>query len=500
MRGQRTLGVASLGLVAVLLIPLQAPAQWPALTKRSIGAADTLPGIWREAGNPAGLVDAGLPGVGRFTTALGSESGTLRRPQDPEKGRVLRFGVEGDGARPGAAAAGRFVYGREDSRAVRWSAVSDPYAGSPYIWADSAGGDWLSDRVEIHGAAAMLTPRAPLKVGLRLDYAVAQGARRNDPRPLFRRRDLRIAPGVALRLAEHHSIGAHLAVRWGREENEFGYFADRDPFLFRLRGYGLFDVAQLVQGERTVLDNEFGGGLQYSGWQGQWQWSAALDAATTVDSAQEGIASPRFGGRYRWERAGLGLALRRRGVGRGAEARFQAQVREGQGTDPIFLAQNTSDADRSAVLRLSGWRERGAGERPIEASLDLGLRTLEREDIATLTRWDVTAWGITGALATRRSRSAGGAILAAAHAGYTATLRNYFEALRPTALTPVLTEPEFRYYAADRLYLSAMLGGERALTAGTTARLLIRGSTVKAPALPGPARRNTLEINLEMIR
>jgi hypothetical protein len=490
----------ALALAAALLAPPVASAQVPALTERGVWAADTLPGLWREGGNPAGLAGAGLPGIGRFTAALGGESGALRRPQDAEGRRALRFGVEGDRARPGAATAGRLVYGREAARAVRWSAVADPYAGSPYIWADSAGGDWTRDRVEIQGAAATLTPLAPLTVGLRLDYAVAQGARQNDPRPLFRRRDLRLTPGVALRLAEHHTIGAHLALGRGREENEVGYFADRDPYLFRLRGYGLYDVTQLVQGERTVLDHELGGGLQYAGERGRWRWSAALDAAVAVDSAVEGVASPRFGGRYRREGAGLGLALRRRGVGRVAEARFEARVLEGRGTDPVFLAQNTTDAERSAVLRLSGWRERGAGERPLEASLDLGVHTLEREDIATRTRWDITTLGITSALGARRPRAGGGALLAAARAGYGAALRSHFEALRPTALTPILTEPEFRYHAADRFHLSLALGGERPLGARTTARLLVRGSTERAPELPGREGRHTLDISLEMIR
>lgn len=467
-----------------------------------------LPGIWREGRNPAGLEASGLQETGWFRVDLGGEGGSWRRARDPRAIRRLRLETGGDRALGPWRTEGRLSFTQASHEGIRWSSVAAPYAGTPYVWADSTGGDWLRSDVVLGGwvghrrgggsrAGGVERPGeedesshdSALRFGIGFEAAWGQGARRSDPRPLYRIRDLRLLPGVAWEGAAG-TLGLALEITGVLEEGEIGFFAGDDPFVYRQRGFGTFDRTQLVRAVRTREGLRTGLGVQGMRTVSSGTLVAAGWFVIHEDSIRQGIANPVPGGRFRRGEASFRGTLETPG---GASMALAAYSTRGEGTDPVFQAINVEIQSRSVEAEGSiPWR----GD--VVPHARMGLRQEMREDLAAGTRWSAlrahleagVEGGTTGPGAGARQRSLssdvrglrdpsertadgprpGHAWQWSVRGGLAIPVRDSFEADRPTLLTSRVVQPDF-HHARDAI---GWLGGAVSLE-GRSGRLTLRG-------------------------
>ncbi|HYW30112.1 MAG TPA: hypothetical protein VE869_01315 [Gemmatimonas sp.] len=444
-------------------------------------ARDTLPSVGRVLRQPGGIGDALPVRLQGIALTASTSGGTLRRPQQPARADVGEFRAEG--ARRGAwrtAGGARYRRGREAD--VAWRNGSDAYLGNAYLWADSVGGDYRRDELALDGGVE--TPSwHGLRAALGLDWGLGQGARRNDPRPLFRRRVAELAPALTLSRGAH-TVAAGAIVGWQREDLEIGGGSSTEfPVLFRLRGIGTFDRTQLISGQRSVLGSVMGG-------QGAWawggtRWALAFGGAVRVerDSVRDGIATPTDGGATRRLRTDWRLLARRTGARGGVEVDANAAREEGRGRDPVFAAINAIDEGRRESVHLAWWHG-GAGARPLDArwrlDLTLSAHTLSREDIAAETAFDAATRSIMLG-GTRRVAFGGGALTVSGAGILTAPENSALTIARPSRITSILARDDHTVLTARQRGMQGVLTWERRLGAEAMGRIRVDGIMLTTP-------------------
>ncbi|TVR63556.1 MAG: hypothetical protein EA422_09065 [Gemmatimonadales bacterium] len=424
----------------------------------------SFPGPWAQGGNPAGLATADLPGGERFQAVWGHVDGAYRHPQSPRSSQGLHLGMEGSRSEGPErwTLYGAFHYGLRWDQDQLWSAVDDPQGPTPYVWADSTGGAWDRTRAMVHGAVG--SPR--LGGGWRLGGAVhgswGQGARENDPRPLVRTRDLWFTPGVSREWgppdAPRVTLAGHLRVGLLLEESDIGGFASRDPFVYRLRGYGTFDRTQLVRAEREQTGRHLGAGIQVGRSQGQMPWAVGVEVGLVSDSTRQGIATPEFAGGTEAQMLTVHMARGGRvGDGPSSQVAGELHLARLQGEDPVFRAVNVWTDRVSGGIRWSG-EAPVVGPRLRQAGASVGLASHvaaggewdRREDRAAATELEVgAAWvGLGVALVGGGGGSAAspgahfpGPWGAGAEVGRRQVLHDRMEVGRPTLMTQLLVTP-----------------------------------------------------------
>lgn len=417
-------------------------------TARAQTLGDTLPGAWREGGNAAGLGTAGLRGEGRIRFFGGTGGGDYRRPQSPERTGLAGFTAQADRAAGGWTMLGAFAYTRRADHGVRWSNVADPYAGSPYVWADSTGGTWHRDDVRLRAALGSPRRAGRLAAGLALEYEVGQGARQNDPAPLFRRRVMSIVSGVAWTIAPRHTVGVTGTAEWAREDGEVGFGSAQDPFVYHLRGLGTFDRTQLLAAARVSVGRRLGGGVQYQGDAGPWRLGAAIDGSASRDSVRDGVATPTFGGSWTQTRGGFRGSARRAADGVSMELRASADVDRGRGTDPVFRAVNVVDEGWSAGVGMEAWAGRDRSVSARRLNVRTGARSINRRDVVARTEWSAVSVDADAAASLRRGWGRGGAIRGEIRGGVSRPIRSTLTSSSDSPLIPILVQPDYAVHAA----------------------------------------------------
>ncbi len=420
---------------------------------------DSAPSLDRE-GNPAALAARDATSSRLLALGLRDDQGTLRRPQEALARTEGTLHAEGVRRLGRWNTAGLVTYVRRRDRDVPWNNSSDAYLGSPYVWADSQGGAWLRDRVAL-GATIASPEWRRLGGGVRLEYGIGQGARRNGPRPLFRRRVLAVVPGVQWRPSARQHIGVHGRVGWEAEEMEIGGAGSPDdPVVFRLRGLGTFDRTQLISAERALLGRLFGGTVAHA-WQGaRWAWSTSGSAQLVRDSVRDGIGRPVPAGASRRVRLDGRVALRRRTETGGAQVAGQLTQETARGTDASFGAVNVVDEGQTIAVHLERWRGGALVDAERWWRVSAGLARLARRDVVAETEWQTTAPQIAMAGGTRLGGTGTGGWLVGASAGWRFVADTSWRADRPTRLTPVLVRPDFVVHASPEWQGAAGIGYE----------------------------------------
>lgn len=458
---------------------------------------DTLPGLMREGANPAGAV-AALREVARLELRGHDVRGALHRPQSAGAITALAMQLSGERRSVRTLAVGHFAYGRRDESRRRWGNVADPIDAAPYVWADSVGGDWQHDEVQL--GALVGRSHGRLATGLALDYGIGQGARRNDPRPLFRRRVLEIAPGVAWALSARTRIGLSLRRAWTREDDEIGgSVANEYPVVFRLRGIGTFDRTQLISAERATLGGAWGGSVQGERVGDRWRAGAGVGLRVTADSVRDGVARPVSGGSIRRTRWDARASLRRSDARAGVDLVAETSAETGRGTDPVFAAINTDDQAWRGALQLTGWR--GARLQPDRAvGAQLSLARLVRRDIAAETSWEVLAPAVSTRAEGRRAVGAAGTLVLGLMLGGATPLRSSYRADRPTLLTRPLARADFLVHDATVWRGGATVALERGSVPGRRTRVTLRSEVARGSSGGGEVARGRqlLAVSWEM--
>jgi len=458
---------------------------------------DTAVSLWRVAGNASDAATA-VPDARawrRTRVELSYVDGTSHRPQDAATTTRAALIAEGGQLIRAWSALGRVGYERHADAGVRWRHHAEVYDGMQYSWADSIGGDFRRDVLTLATTAASPAWRG-WRGGVGVDYALGQGARQNDPRPLSRRRLVELAPALSF-THQHHQFGAVVRREWVREDLEIGGGSSTEyPVLFRLRGIATFDRTQLITGERAMLGRAAGGTLGYAFRGDAWQIAASGNARRLVIDARDGIATPVTGGTSRVLRYGGRLLLRherRAGVRRGALP-TAAHGRDGgieldarivhetsRGTDPIFAAVNAIDRGWSAPLSVTWWR----GEDPCagrwRVSAGVQPMGLERRDVAAQARWSVRSWRPTATIGHRvRGQSPW---LVALSGSTTRIIESSLDVPQITRITDVIAVDDARLLQTARWTTSLELMYEVQQRDATWARARVGVGMLRHPAL-----------------
>jgi hypothetical protein len=491
MRLARTMGcfvlVATTGTGARALRAQGSPARGCGRCPDAAGTlvlrTDTAPGLLREGANAASYPLDAPVSARRTALTVAIVGGDFRRPQHPARSRLARLDTEGVARLGSWIAAGRFRYARVADDGVHWTNAADPYGATPYVWADSIGGDWRRDDAGLGLALASPAWRSHIRAGMSVEYDIGLGARRNEPRPLYRSRAITLAPALAWHVGASHRIGLTARFGWRREDDEVGgqygnvSASNGYPVVFHLRGLGTFDRTQLIEAARTTTGYATDAGAHYAGDLGAWRMAVAGDVGHSRDGVRDGVAVPVFGGRSDATAYTTRFGARRPGARRSIDFRLEAGFERSRGTDPTFRAVNVVDENSHASLAASAWRGADRLETPLVAGGELSLVRLARRDVVTETRWSATLPELAAGVEGRRAVG-GFRVITAMRVRYVAATERQYEALRASVLTDALVRRDFLAYAAPRRGLDLGLGLEWGR--GGRSRVLVEGASTRA--------------------
>jgi hypothetical protein len=327
------------------------------------------------------------PVVRSLTLDVGGFDATLRRPQEANGSVMGRASARGSAVVGPWTTIASASWMRRRDRGLEWTAVSDAVDQAPFVWADSIGGPWQRDVVRLAASGAR-SFGAVWSFGMAGDYAVSQGARDNDPRPLYRRLSLVAEPWVGRRFGPHRvTIG--LRYLRDREDQEYGFFSNQFPALFRIRGIGTVERTQLNTAERAVLAQGGGGRLGLDLGQGATQWLLGVEGELLSDRRRDGIADPVEGGTRTIRRVGGGLAYRRVQAEGGWRFDMAGRALRIEGVDPVFRAINARIARDSGSASLAWWRGDSADAR-WQGHVRVGVQREMQRDILADAVWSAT--------------------------------------------------------------------------------------------------------------
>lgn len=221
-----------------------------------------------------------------------------------------------------------------------FASVFEPYSGSPFVWADTVGGDWTKSQIltNIQGQYRFSKMFA---LWLAVNYRVGTGNRINDPRPLYRNNALHTQTGFLFTPITEISPYVFIGISGAKEENEFGYYANSFSQLLRLSGYTLFESAT-VNSALRVLEQQW----QYAGVGARFNVMGINGAISLAyierrDTSYEGVSSPVSYGKY-YERANAFRFILRREYDKwGVSTTITSNQKTGRGYDPNFKAINS---------------------------------------------------------------------------------------------------------------------------------------------------------------
>lgn len=399
LRGLRWLA----GLAGVLPVPLHAQisaAERSSPLRSDVGqflnapalrVLDTVPGLLRVM-QAASALDDVSPTFRRYTVTAAHEAGAWRTPQEARRRDMVRVEADGRAMQGMWQLDGGVHYQRHTDRDVMWRNQSAASLLGGYVWADSIGGTFRGDVLDLRaGVQRPLRSRA-WAVGLPVDLSLGQEARQNDPRPLVRRRIATFAPDLRWeRGQQRFAVGA--TMEWTQEELEIGGGVSPDvPLVYRLRGLATFDRTQLNSAERRLTGRAIGG---RAGW--QWQRTASRFALgyagrVTEDEVRDGVAAPVTGGAARRQRHDLRLGWRHsvRAHTLDVDAWWRHETR--RGTDPVFRAVNLDDVAMQTHAALTWWMGRDVDDAPWWLHLAAEQRRMRLSDLAAEARWEIPRW------------------------------------------------------------------------------------------------------------
>lgn len=446
-----------------------------------LGVVDSGAGVLRVARNPAALHTFSLQAAPARVIGLGLEQsrGTLHRPQDANASQSTLASAWGWRTARRWLMTGGVGWRRFRDDDVAWRNVSDAYRGAAYVWADSVGGTWRGDALQLNSALASPAWRN-VRAGFGVDYGVGQGARRNASRPLYRRRVAELTPAL-MWTARGQSLAASAVLGWQREDLEIGGGGVIDPTVFRFRGISTFDRTQLVSAERAMIGSVRGATVAYAGEHARWAWAIAAGERREQDSVRDGIGRPEFGGGTARERREVNAVVRRRHNVGGSEARVSWQRETARGTDPVFRAVNQVDVGALLHAEVMYWHRGQAAstslDGPLHAAWLWGIEVLRphtsRRDVVAENAWEVQRTEVGGRLVRRQPVGAGSLVVGARLWASTVT-DSLYRADRATVMTARLARPDFDVHAAAQRGADITIAYEWQRVSSTQLRARVR--------------------------
>ncbi len=380
----------------------------------------------------------------------GSGSGALRRSMDAARSFSTGFRSAGstDVGQWNLRAA--FDYERRNEYDKRFAGIAEPYSGNPYVWGDTAAGDWQADqvqaRVSLHSPAA-----GRHRFGVQVEYQTGIGARSNRPKPFFRIREYQVAPVYYYRPGrkQHLQLSVSPRLTGVFEENEVGYESEGNSYLIRSRGYGAFEAGSVVSMERRRKG--YAGRLQL-GLDRPAKWGLQVTPGIRHETVDDGLAYPVKDGKYTLMEIGASAYLQAgsfylsftSGVqNRYGDSYFYSSTQE----QSYYLTNafaNRGFADIS--VRKNHNRRAGLQFMTVLAGFETGYQ--EDQFVGSAYTVHRAHIGLSAGGTRQRLRWDAGV-------GFRKNLNAIRRVAAPSLLTDLLFDPDFHYAANDLLFWSA---------------------------------------------
>lgn len=255
---------------------------------------------WLGTQNAAGLSVLPLSSMGQTWLKGAIEEGDLKRPQQPTQSRNIQFLSERYQSLKNASFYGKFSFQQKWDDGIKWSDVMDPYRRSPYVVADSIGGDWKKQLYDLElKASTPLNQQRSLLLGAGLQYKVGTGARQNDPRPLTYSNEISLNPSLVWAASKRLSLGLNGNINFFKEKLSFEASNNEDiHYRYKLAGLGYYYRVQSIAETRFYTGKTFGGAAQVQ-WEGE-SLRFLLDAGYSrrMEDSEDGSTFPQLNGNF----------------------------------------------------------------------------------------------------------------------------------------------------------------------------------------------------------
>lgn len=194
------------------------------------------------------------------------KTGDFHRPQKPKSSSMYNFCADGALNMGGFYLSAGFKFSQIFENDVKFTSILDPYRGTPYMIADSTGGDWQKQLYNMWLKVASPYYNDFVSVGISAGLDVGRGAKKTDPRPQANSNQIGVKPSVTFRLGSH-SLGGNFSYRRFMENsNLMLYNSSESQKIYLMKGFGqyTYDIFSTIERERRYNGNGYGFGAQYA--------------------------------------------------------------------------------------------------------------------------------------------------------------------------------------------------------------------------------------------
>ncbi|MFC4213382.1 DUF6850 family outer membrane beta-barrel protein [Pedobacter lithocola] len=397
--------------------------------------------------NPIFIRHTAIPTFAEVGLRAELTNGTFRRPQDFKRQRNFGFGATGLSKVGDWLFYGSFSYGKNYRDSIKYANVARPYSGNPFITADAVGGNWRGDGLDASLQIVMPSTKK-WQTAIKLDYETEQNSRDNDPKPLNRLLNYTIQPSLAYKFGLYNTLSILAGYSYMDEMVETGYYADQNPIIYSLRGYGEFTAGPVVTAQRFTKGYGYLFGADYL-YKNDVEFLFGLRYGYQTQDVNDGIAKPIFIGGLD-EFKGEAFASYTSGSNQnGFNASAKAWFRDGTGFDPVFSAINPAYYFSGVDTKIAYWKKR---DRYIfNFAVYPGLSYTNYNEGIAKTDWTSVMLhqdaGFSMINQLTKKTTFGGEL----KLGYHFNLQKEIIINRPTQLSPILVTPYYQFASADYL-------------------------------------------------
>ncbi len=255
--------------------------------------------IWLASSNPAGMAFTEMYDLGNSFFSHFYNDGNFYRPQEADRTNQFGFTTERFQSLNQLRFKGAFTFLTSSEYNQKWGVLTDPYMGTPYVFADESGGDWAKQYYNLNAGMSSGKIMDLFYAGIDVDYVVHTGARQADPRPLNNTYFIDVRPGVIFPLGQRASIGLSGLINNRQEEISISVSnQDFQHRWFKMRGVGEYRTGFMRSFLRTYSGTSFGGGLQFAFNQDAYQILAEANYYTQNQEVTDGASTFQHGGEY----------------------------------------------------------------------------------------------------------------------------------------------------------------------------------------------------------
>lgn len=345
---------------------------------------DTLAGFWREAGNPAGLAEAGLSRFGLMQATGLYSGGKLHGVGEPESKAGAFFRARGSQNIGKWMLLGDVLLAQINHGDVSYRSHAPVLTHNPYQWVDTTGGHWSNMNIRIKSATSSPLLLERFRIGFSAEYEVMQGARQNVERPMYTCNRYRFGTGLAIDLNRSAKLGVSGTFQGKMEEQELGFFNQLDTYVLILRGIETFNQTSFNSASRTYAENALGGSIQLLVRRSERNIVSYLSLTSSSEKVTTGISNPVPSGTWNSLHIESGLTMHQIRENKSRESGLKVAWLGGEGIDPQLNGVNvTLDHIQTRAFYKTDWFG-SSGHLRHSAELGVAYDLYDMQDIVSV--------------------------------------------------------------------------------------------------------------------